>query len=156
VLVDTPGFLPGKGQDAGGVIRHGAKLVHAFAAASVPRVTVVLRKAFGGAFIAMNARELGADLVMAWPQAQLGVMGPKQAVDLVHRREIAAADDPALARDRFADRYASEHLTAAAAAEEGVIDEIVAPAATRGRLIGALRTLSNPERPVRPARNIPL
>jgi acetyl-CoA carboxylase carboxyltransferase component len=93
---------------------------------------------------------------MAWPQAQLGVMGPKQAVDLVHRREIAAADDPALARDRFADRYASEHLTAAAAAEEGVIDEIVAPAATRGRLIGALRTLSNPERPVRPARNIPL
>jgi acetyl-CoA carboxylase carboxyltransferase component len=156
VLVDTPGFLPGKGQEAGGVIRHGSKLVHAFAAASVPRVTVVLRKAFGGAFIAMNSRELGADVGLAWPQAQLGVMGPKQAVDLVHRREIKDADDPAVARDELADRYAAKHLTAVAAAEEGVIDEIVAPQATRGRLIGALRTLSNPERPVRPARNIQL
>jgi acetyl-CoA carboxylase carboxyltransferase component len=156
VLVDTPGFLPGKAQEAGGVIRHGAKLVHAFAAASVPRVTVVLRKAFGGAFIAMNSRELGADLVLAWPRAQMGVMGPKQAVDLVHRREIAAADDPQRARDRFADRYAAEHLTAASAAAEGVVDEIVAPSETRTRLMGALRTLSTPERPVRPARNIPL
>jgi acetyl-CoA carboxylase carboxyltransferase component len=156
VLVDTPGFLPGKAQEAGGVIRHGAKLVHAFAAASVPRVTVVLRKAFGGAFIAMNSRELGADLVLAWPRAQMGVMGPKQAVDLVHRREIAAADDPHRARDRFADRYAAEHLTAASAAAEGVVDEIVAPSETRTRLMGALRTLSTPERPVRPARNIPL
>ena len=94
VLVDTPGFLPGTSQEKLGVIRHGAKLVHAFAAATVPRVTVVLRKAFGGAFIAMNSRELGADLVLAWPQAQLGVMGGPQAVDLVHRRAIAAADDP--------------------------------------------------------------
>jgi len=156
VLVDTPGFLPGSKQEAGGIIRHGAKLVHAFAASSVPTVTVVLRKAFGGAMIAMNSRELGSDLVLAWPGAQLGVMGPKQAVDLVHRREIAAADDSAAARDRFADRYTAEHLTAASAAEEGVIDEIVTPSATRGRLMGALRTLSNPERPVRPARNIPL
>ncbi|MEA2193116.1 MAG: hypothetical protein QOI73_3237 [Solirubrobacteraceae bacterium] len=156
VLVDTPGFLPGRKQEAGGIIRHGAKLVHAFAAASVPTVTVVLRKAFGGAFIAMNSRELGSDLVLAWPGAQLGVMGPKQAVDLVHRREIAAADDPAAARDRFADRYSADHLTAASAAEEGVVDEIVTPSATRKRLMGALRTLSNPERPVRPARNIPL
>ncbi|MEA2220308.1 MAG: hypothetical protein QOJ35_2934 [Solirubrobacteraceae bacterium] len=156
VLVDTPGFLPGTKQEAGGVIRHGSKLVHAFAAASVPRVTVVLRKAFGGAFIAMNSRELGADLVLAWPRAQLGVMGPKQAVDLVHRREIAAADDPPRARDRFAARYADEHLTAASAAAEGVIDEIVAPSATRARLMAALRTLSTPERPVRPARNIQL
>lgn len=156
VLVDTPGFLPGKAQEAGGIIRHGAKLVHAFAAASVPRITLVLRKAFGGAFIAMNSRELGADLVLAWPRAQMGVMGPKQAVDLVHRRDIAAAADPASARDDFADRYAAEHLTAASAAEEGVIDEIVAPPATRARLMGALRTLSTPQRPVRPARNIQL
>ena len=156
VLVDTPGFLPGLKQEAGGIIRHGAKLVHAFAAASVPTFTVVLRKAFGGAFIAMNSRELGSDLVLAWPQAQLGVMGPKQAVDLVHRRDIAAADDPAAARDRYADRYAAEHLTAASASEEGVIDEIVAPPDTRNRLVSALQTLSAPERPVRPARNIPL
>jgi acetyl-CoA carboxylase carboxyltransferase component len=148
--------LPGKGQEAGGIIRHGAKLVHAFAAASVPRVTLVLRKAYGGAFIAMNSRELGADLVLAWPQAQMGVMGPKQAVDLVHRREIAADEDPAAARGRFADRYAAEHLTAPSVAEEGAIDEIISPPATRARLMGALRTLSTPNRPVRPARNIPL
>jgi acetyl-CoA carboxylase carboxyltransferase component len=156
VLVDTPGFLPGKAQEAGGIIRHGAKLVHAFAAASVPRLTVVLRKAYGGAFIAMNSRELGADLLLAWPRAQMGVMGARQAVDLVHRREIADADDPSRVRDRLADRYTAEHLTAATAAAEGVIDEIVAPSATRSRLASALRTLSNPARPVRPARNIPL
>jgi acetyl-CoA carboxylase carboxyltransferase component len=156
VLVDTPGFLPGRGQEAGGIIRHGAKLVHAFAAASVPRLTVVLRKAFGGAFIAMNSRELGADLLLAWPRAQMGVMGARQAVDLVHRREIAAADEPSRARERLADSYADEHLTAASAAAEGVIDEIVAPSATRARLASALRMLANPARPVRPARNIPL
>jgi acetyl-CoA carboxylase carboxyltransferase component len=156
VLVDTPGFLPGSKQEYGGVIRHGAKLVHAFAAASVPRITVVLRKAFGGAFIAMNSRDLGADLVLAWPKAEIGVMGPKQAVDLVHRREIAAAEDPGLARDRFASAYAAEHLTAASAAAEGVVDEIVPPSQTRDRVIAALETLSTPRRPFRPNRNIPL
>ena len=81
VLADTPGFLPGAAQEAGGVIRHGAKLVHAFAAASVPRITVVLRKAYGGAFIATNGRDLGADLLLAWPRAQMGVMGAREAVD---------------------------------------------------------------------------
>jgi acetyl-CoA carboxylase carboxyltransferase component len=156
VLVDTPGFLPGKRREAGGIIRHGAKLVHAFAAASVPRLTVVLRKAFGGAFIAMNSRELGADLLLAWPRAQMGVMGARQAVDLVHRREIADDDEPSQARDRLADHYAAEHLTAASAAAEGVIDEIVAPSDTRARLASALRMLAHPARPVRPARNIPL
>ncbi|HEY0344388.1 MAG TPA: carboxyl transferase domain-containing protein, partial [Solirubrobacteraceae bacterium] len=156
VLVDTPGFLPGRRREAGGIIRNGAKLVHAFAAASVPRLTVVLRKAFGGAFIAMNSRELGADLLLAWPRAQMGVMGARQAVDLVHRREIAADDEPSMARDRLADRYTAEHLTAASAAAEGVIDEIVAPSDTRARLASALRMLSHPARPVRPARNIPL
>jgi acetyl-CoA carboxylase carboxyltransferase component len=156
VLVDTPGFLPGTAQEKAGVIRHGAKLVHAFAAATVPRVTVVLRTAFGGAFIAMNSRDLGADLVLAWPQAQIGVMGPKQAVDLVHRREIAAADDPAEARDRLAAAYAEEHLTASAAAAEGVIDELCPPSGTRARIAGALQTLAAHDRPFRPARNIPL
>jgi acetyl-CoA carboxylase carboxyltransferase component len=156
VLVDTPGFMPGTGQEKGGVIRHGAKLVHAFAAASVPRVTVVLRKAFGGAFIAMNSRDLGADLVLAWPRAQIGVMGPKQAVDLVHRRDIAAAEDPGRERDRLADRYTREHLSAASAAEEGVIDEIVPPSGTRERLAGALQTLSSPHRPRPVSRNMPL
>jgi acetyl-CoA carboxylase carboxyltransferase component len=156
VLVDTPGFLPGTQQESGGVIRHGAKLVHAFAAATVPRVTVVLRKAYGGAFIAMNSRDLGADLVLAWPRAQIGVMGPKQAVDLVHRREIAAADDPVATRERLATAYAEEHLTARAAAAEGVIDELVPPSDTRARITGALQTLATPDRPFRRARNIPL
>jgi acetyl-CoA carboxylase carboxyltransferase component len=160
VLVDTPGFMPGTKQEYDGVIRHGAKLVHAFSAATVPRVTVVLRKAFGGAFIAMNSRDLGADLVLAWPRAQIGVMGPKQAVDLVHRRDIAAAvdrgEDRERTRDRLAAAYAEQHLTAASAAAEGVIDELVPPSGTRDRVISALQTLSTPHRPFRTMRNIPL
>ena len=156
VLVDTPGFLPGTSQEKLGVIRHGAKLVHAFAAATVPRVTVVLRKAFGGAFIAMNSRELGADLVLAWPQAQLGVMGGPQAVDLVHRRAIAAADDPAQERARLAEEYERDSLTAESAACEGVVDEIVEPAHTRVRLAAALRMLDGSERTGSVNLNIPL
>ena len=158
VLVDTPGFLPGTGQEKIGVIRHGAKLVHAFAAASVPRVTVVLRKAFGGAFIAMNARELGADLVLAWPQAQLGVMGAKQAVDLVKRKQIVAADDREQAREELAAEYERDWLSSETAAREGVVDEIVEPARTRRRLADALGMLApaaaERERPA--MRNIPL
>ena len=156
VLVDTPGFLPGSKQEKLGVIRHGAKLVHAFAAATVPRITVVLRKAFGGAFIAMNSRDLGADLVLAWPQAQLGVMGGKQAVDLVHRRAIAAADDPAEERARLASEYERDSLSAETAAQEGVIDSIVPPAATRERLAAALQMLAGTDRPRPCNRNIPL
>jgi acetyl-CoA carboxylase carboxyltransferase component len=158
VLVDTPGFLPGRGQEKIGVIRHGAKLVHAFSAATVPRVTVVLRKAFGGAFIAMNSRDLGADLVLAWPKAQLGVMGGKQAVDLVHRRAIAAADDPAQARSEFAEEYERDWLSAHTAAREGVVDEIVPPSGTRRRLADAMQMLAVAcaDRPRPVMRNIPL
>jgi len=141
VLVDTPGFLPGSRQERAGVIRHGAQLVHAFAAASVPKVTVVLRKAYGGALIAMNSKELGADLVFAWPEAQLGVMGPRQAVGIVHRREIAAADDAAAHADGLARVYADAHLSARAAAAAGAVDEVIAPAETRGRLVHALDAL---------------
>jgi acetyl-CoA carboxylase carboxyltransferase component len=156
VLVDTPGFLPGTKQEGLGVIRHGAKLVHAFAEATVPKLTVVLRKAFGGAFIAMNARDLGADYVFAWPQAQLGVMGAKQAVTIVNRREIAAAEDPVAARDAFADAYADEHLSAATAAAEGYVDEVILPDDTRRRLCEALTTLDAIAHPATGVRNIPL
>jgi acetyl-CoA carboxylase carboxyltransferase component len=156
VLVDTPGFMPGTRQEKVGVIRHGAKLVHAFAEASVPKVTVVLRKAFGGAFIAMNARDLGADYTFAWPQAQLGVMGAKQAVTIVKRREIAAAEDPDAARETFASEYADEHLSAATAAAEGYVDEVILPADTRRRLCEALSTLDAIARPAEGVRNIPL
>jgi acetyl-CoA carboxylase carboxyltransferase component len=146
VLVDTPGFLPGSRQERAGVIRHGAQLVHAFAAARVPKVTVVLRKAYGGAFIAMNSKELGADLTFAWPGAQLGVMGPRQAVGIVRRREIAAAPNPDAAAERLAREYAEEHLAAAGAAATGAIDEVIPPSATRTRLATALDTL-DPHQP---------
>jgi acetyl-CoA carboxylase carboxyltransferase component len=142
VFVDTPGFLPGTKQEGLGVIRQGAKLLHAFAEAVVPKVTVVLRKAYGGGFITMNSKDLGADLALAWPDAQIGIMGPKQAVGIVHRREIAAADEPEAEHERLAAAYADDHVSAAVAAREGFIDELIEPADTRRRLAGALAALS--------------
>jgi acetyl-CoA carboxylase carboxyltransferase component len=141
VLVDTPGFLPGSRQEKAGVIRHGAKLVHAFAQASVPKITLVLRKAYGGAFIAMNSKDLGADMTFAWPAAQIGVMGPQQAVGIVHKRKIAEDPDPERARERLTREYAEEHLSAASAARQGFIDEIVVPSESRARLAEALASL---------------
>jgi acetyl-CoA carboxylase carboxyltransferase component len=140
VLVDTPGFLPGTRQEQAGVIRHGAGLLRAFAAATVPKLTVVMRKAYGGGFITMNSKDLGADLVFAWPDAQIGVVGPMQAVGFVHREEIAAAPDPDAERSRLASVYASEHATAAVAAGGGHVDEMVEPVETRDRLAWALNT----------------
>ena len=134
VLVDTPGFLPGTGQERAGVIRHGAALLRAFARATTPRVTVTLRQAYGGAHIVMNSRDLGADLTLAWPDAKIGVMGPRQAVELVHRREIAAGTDP----QALADAYAAEQLPVREAAARGFVDEVVAPAQTRDRIAFAL------------------
>ena len=156
VLVDTPGFLPGAKQEGLGVIRHGAKLLHAFAEAVVPKVTVVLRKAYGGGFITMNSKDLGADLTFAWPDAEIGVMGPKQAVGIVHRDDIAAADDPEAERDRLAAAYAEQHVSALVAAREGFVDELIDPRDTRRRLAGALTTLSGPGRFGNGSGNIPL
>jgi acetyl-CoA carboxylase carboxyltransferase component len=156
VLVDTPGFLPGTKQEQMGVIRHGAKLVHAFAECTVPRVTVLVRKAFGGAFIAMNSKELGADFVYAWPSAQLGVMGALQAVDIINRREIAAADDPSVARVELAATYAAEHLTPAAASADGHVDDLIQPGETRERVSAAFWALDSVPPRRRPLGNIPL
>ncbi len=142
VLVDTPGFMPGTRQESAGVIRFGATLVHAFAEATVPRVTVILRKAFGGAFITMNSRELGADYVFAWPQAEIGVMGAQPAVGIIHRRELAAAEDRDGARNRLASDYAEAQLRPQVAARAGHIDELIAPADTRARVAWALRSLN--------------
>ena len=138
-VVDTPGFMPGSRQEQAGVIRHGASLVRAFASARVPKFTVVLRKSYGGAYITMNSRDLGADLVMAWPDAEMGIMAARAAVGIVNRRDLLAADDPAEARDRLAEAYAAEHLGAASAAADGFVDEIIEPAETRDRLTWALR-----------------
>jgi acetyl-CoA carboxylase carboxyltransferase component len=137
VLVDTPGFLPGTKQEGLGVIRHGAGLLHAFSAARVPKVTVVLRKAYGGGFITMNSRELGADLALAWPGAEIGVLGARQAVGIIHRRSIEASQDPGAEHDRLAAEYAEQHLTAEVAAAAGDVDEVIEPAETRKRLIWA-------------------
>jgi acetyl-CoA carboxylase carboxyltransferase component len=143
VLVDTPGFLPGSRQEEAGVIRHGAKLLHAFAEAVVPKVTVVLRKAYGGAYICMNSKDLGADLALAWPDAEIGIMGPKQAVGVVHRRLLAEADDPEAERDRLASEYSDKHVSAAVAASQGFVDELIEPRDTRRRLVSALAGLSH-------------
>ena len=143
VLVDTPGFMPGTRQEQAGVIRFGACLVRAFAAATVPRVTVVLRKAYGGAYITMNSKDLGADMVFAWSGAELGVMGAQPAVGIIHRRELAAASDPVAERERLAAAYAEEHLGADVAAAAGFVDEVIEPHETRGRLAWALATMDD-------------
>jgi len=141
-VVDTPGFMPGTRQEQAGVIRYGASLVRAFASARVPKLTVVLRKSYGGAYITMNSRDLGSDLVLAWPQAELGIMSARAAVGIVHRRELAAADDPLAQLEELAGAYADEHLRADSAAAGGFIDEVIEPADTRRRVAGALRGLA--------------
>ena len=156
VLVDTPGFLPGTKQEGLGVIRHGAKLLHAFAEAVVPKVTVVLRKAYGGAYICMNSKDLGADLSLAWPDAEIGIMGPKQAVGVVHRKALAEADDPEAERDRLASEYADDHVSAVVAASQGFVDELVEPRDTRRRLASALAGLSHSGQYGNGPGNIPL
>lgn len=141
-VVDTPGFMPGSKQEQAGVIRHGASLVRAFASATVPKLTVVLRKSYGGAYITMNSRDLGADLVLAWPAAELGIMSARAAVGIVHRRELRLASDPQQVRDRLADAYNREHLRADTAAAEGFVDEIIEPSQTRDRLAAALEAFA--------------
>jgi acetyl-CoA carboxylase carboxyltransferase component len=141
VLVDTPGYLPGTRQEGAGVIRHGASLVHAFAEASVPKVTVIVRKAFGGAFITMNSKDLGADYVFAWPGAEIGVMGAVPAVGVIHRRALAGAEDPEHERARLAAEYAETMLRPELAAQDGHIDELIASRDTRARVGWAFRSL---------------
>lgn len=142
VLVDTPGFLPGTVQERQGIIRHGADLLRAFASAKVPRLTVILRQAYGGAYITMNARDLGADLVFAWPAARIGVIAAREAVDIIHRREIADAGDSEAHRLALAEQYTAEHQSASAIAQAGFVDEVIAPAHTRQRLSMALMLLA--------------
>jgi acetyl-CoA carboxylase carboxyltransferase component len=130
VLSDTPGYRPGTRQEREGVLRRGAELLRAFSVAEVPRVTVTLRQAYGGAYIVMNCRDLGNDLTLAWPGARIGVMGAPQAIEIVKRRELEAGADP----EELAAAYEEEHLPVAIAAKQGFIDEIVTPAQTRERI----------------------
>ncbi|MGZ4148369.1 MAG: acyl-CoA carboxylase subunit beta, partial [Actinomycetota bacterium] len=157
-FVDVPGFLPGKQQEYGGIIRHGAKLLYSFAEATVPRMTVITRKAYGGAYVVMNSKHLRADVSFAWPTAEIAVMGAEGAVNVVFRKEIEKAADPAERKRELIDEYRSKFSTPYAAAERGFIDDVIEPADTRRRLIQSLRMLSTKRESV-PARkhgNIPL
>ena len=144
VLVDVPGFLPGTGQEAGGIIRKGAKLLYAFAEATVPRVTVILRKSYGGAYIVMNSRQLGADAVYAWPNAEIAVMGAEGAVDILYRRELAA--DPSRRPELIA-AYRAQAMNPSLPAERLSIDEIIAPEATRQVVAATLGSLAGAREP---------
>jgi acetyl-CoA carboxylase carboxyltransferase component len=138
VLVDTPGFMPGKRQEADGVIRHGAELVRAFAAATSPRVTVILRKAFGGGYITMNSKDLGADASFAWPNAEIGIMSPKAAVGIIHRRRLREAASREREATWLAERYARAHLSPHSALRLGLLDAVIEPADTRSRVVTPL------------------
>jgi acetyl-CoA carboxylase carboxyltransferase component len=157
-FVDVPGFLPGTDQEFNGIIRHGAKLLYAFAEATVPRMTVITRKAYGGAYLVMNSKHLRADVSFAWPTAEIAVMGAEGAVNVVFRKEIEKAADPSAKRAQLIRDYREKFSTPYAAAERGFIDDVIEPAETRLRLIQALRMLSTKRESV-PARkhgNIPL
>ncbi len=157
-FVDVPGFLPGKEQEFGGIIRHGAKLLYAFAEATVPRLTVITRKAYGGAYLVMNSKHLRADVSFAWPTAEIAVMGPEGAVNVVFRKEIEKAEDPARRREELIAEYERRFANPYVAAERGFVDDVIEPAETRPRLIRALRMLATKRESV-PARkhgNIPL
>ncbi|MEV6946898.1 acyl-CoA carboxylase subunit beta [Streptomyces sp. NPDC051172] len=140
-LVDVPGFLPGVDQEHGGIIRHGAKLLYAYCNATVPRVSVVLRKAYGGAYIVMDSQSIGADATYAWPANEIAVMGAQGAANVVFRREIAAAEDPEETRARLVKEYRAELMHPYYAAERGLVDDVIDPAETRSTLVEALRAL---------------
>ena len=160
-LVDVPAFLPGREQEQKGIIRHGAKILYAYAEAAVPKVTVIVRKAFGGAYIAMNSKSMGADLVYAWPIAQIAVMGADGAVRILYRRELARANHPEHEAERLRKSYEKSFLNPDTAEAHGYVDEVILPEETRSRLIGAFELLSSkltPENRNRRCRhgNIPL
>src|SRR5262249_12162282 len=157
-LVDVPGFLPGTDQEYGGIITHGAKLLYAFAEATVPKVTVITRKAYGGAYDVMSSKHIRTDYNLAFPTAEIAVMGPERAVNIVYRKEIHAAKNPAEARARFVEEYKSKFANPYKAAELGFIDEVVYPRMLRSRLARGLELLRD-KRAKNPARkhgNIPL
>ena len=140
-FVDVPGFLPGVDQEYGGIIRHGAKLLYAYCEATVPRIQVITRKAYGGAYVVMNSKSIGADLAYAWPSAELAVMGPQGAVEIVYRRELQQAADPAARRAELVAEYTEKYANPYLAAERGFVDDVIDPAETRIKLVEGLRVL---------------
>ncbi|HLL85761.1 MAG TPA: carboxyl transferase domain-containing protein, partial [Thermoleophilaceae bacterium] len=157
-FTDVPGFLPGTQQEWGGIIRHGAKLLYAFTEATVPKLTVVTRKAYGGAYDVMNSKHMLADFNFAWPTAEVAVMGPEGAVNIIHRRDIATSPTPEERREKLISDYKARFANPYSAAERGYIDDVIVPHETRPRLIRALETLQakRVDRPKRKHGNIPL
>ena len=157
-FVDVPGFLPGTDQEYGGIIRHGAKLLYSYCEATVPRVQIITRKAYGGAYVVMNSKSIGADLAYAWPSAELAVMGPQGAVDIVYRRELQTAANPDQRRTELVDEYVERYANPYVAAERGYVDDVIDPAQTRRVLVRALDILRS-KRETLPSRkhgNVPL
>jgi acetyl-CoA carboxylase carboxyltransferase component len=140
-FVDVPGFLPGTDQEYGGIIRHGAKILYAYCEATVPRVQIITRKGYGGAYVVMNSKSIGADLAFAWPSAEIAVMGPAPAVNIIFRKEIDQADDPEARRQELVDEYTERLANPYAAAERGFVDDVIDPRDTRKVLVDALQML---------------
>ncbi|MBG0829075.1 acyl-CoA carboxylase subunit beta [Planomonospora sp. ID67723] len=157
-LVDVPGFLPGTDQEHAGIIRHGAKLLYAYCEATVPRIQVIVRKAYGGAYIVMDSRSIGTDLSLAWPTNEIAVMGAEGAVNIIYRRELAAAADPAALRVQLVDGYTEELVHPNYAAERGLVDDVIDPAETRSAVARGLAMLRDKRRHAIPRKhgNVPL
>jgi acetyl-CoA carboxylase carboxyltransferase component len=157
-FVDVPGFMPGTDQEYGGIIRHGAKLLYSYCESTVPRIQVITRKAYGGAYVVMNSKSIGADLAYAWPSAELAVMGPNGAVEIVYRRELAQAADPVARRAELVDEYTERYANPYIAAERGYVDDVISPADTRKVLCRSLDLLvsKHEELPQRKHGNVPL
>jgi len=157
-FVDVPGFLPGVSEEYDGIIRRGAKLLYAFCEATVPRVSIITRKAYGGAYVVMNSKGIGADFAFAWPSAELAVMGSAGAVEIVHRRELAAAEDPDATRRQLVTEYEEQFSSPFIAAERGFIDDVINPADTRAVIARSLNLLRSKREdlPKRKHGNIPL
>jgi propionyl-CoA carboxylase beta chain len=157
-FVDVPGFLPGTDQEWDGIIRRGAKLIYAYAEATVPLVTIITRKAYGGAYCVMGSKPLGADVNLAWPSAQIAVMGAEGAVNILYRKELAQAEDAASRRSELIDEYNTELANPYIAAERGYIDNVIHPHETRARVVKVLRLLRTKRQQLPPKKhgNIPL
>jgi propionyl-CoA carboxylase beta chain len=157
-LEDVPGFLPGLAQEQGGIIRHGAKLLYAYAEATVPKITVITRKAYGGAYDVMSSKHLRGDVNLAWPTAEIAVMGPEGAINILYRRELAEAQDPEAVRAKLVQEYRETFANPYVAASWGYLDDVIEPTETRPRLINALEMLQNKrdENPPKKHGNIPL
>jgi len=157
-FVDVPGFLPGVDQEYGGIIRHGAKLLYAYCEASVPRISIITRKAYGGAYVVMDSKGVGSDITFAWPSAEIAVMGPQGAVEIVHRRELADAANPAARRAELVDDYTDRLANPYIAAERGYVDDVIEPNETRRKIVAGLRVLASKREdlPERKHGNVPL